>query len=458
MCLVEDRQVPLDATSDLPTLFDGTTRLYISYTCPFAQRVWITRNLKGLQENIKLVPIDLPNRPAWFKEKVNPANKVPALEHNGKIMGESLDLIKYVDSNFEGPSLYPLDPEKRNFGEDMLKYVDTTFTKVVFGSFKGDPAKDTASVFNHLENALQKFDDGPFFLGDLSLVDVAYIPFVQRFQVFLGEVFKYDITAGRPKLAAWIEEMNKMVAYTQTITESEYVINFFKNVLEHRPASLDATADPPALFDGTTRLYTSYSCPYAQRVWITRNFKGLQEKIKLVPLDLENRPAWYKEKVYPENKVPALEHNGKIIGESLDLIKYLDHTFEGPSLFPEDNAKREFGEELLKYTDTFTKTMWASLKGDPFTETAPVLDYLENSLYKFDDGPFFLGQFSLVDTAYIPFIERFQIVLNELFKCDITAERPKLSAWIEEMNKIDAYVQTKTDSKEIVEIFKRKLI
>lgn len=36
-------------------------------------------------------------------------------------------------------------------------------------------------------------------------VDVAYIPFVQRFKVFLDEVFKYDITAGRPKLAAWIE-------------------------------------------------------------------------------------------------------------------------------------------------------------------------------------------------------------------------------------------------------------
>lgn len=32
---------------------------------------------------------------------------MPALEHNGKIIGESLDLIKYVDSNFEGPSLLP---------------------------------------------------------------------------------------------------------------------------------------------------------------------------------------------------------------------------------------------------------------------------------------------------------------------------------------------------------------
>lgn len=36
-------------------------------------------------------------------------------------------------------------------------------------------------------------------------VDIAYIPFVERFQIFLSEVFKYDITAGRPKLANWIE-------------------------------------------------------------------------------------------------------------------------------------------------------------------------------------------------------------------------------------------------------------
>lgn len=36
-------------------------------------------------------------------------------------------------------------------------------------------------------------------------VDIAFIPFVERFQIFLYEQFKYDITAGRPKLAAWIE-------------------------------------------------------------------------------------------------------------------------------------------------------------------------------------------------------------------------------------------------------------
>lgn len=31
--------------------------------------------------------------------------------------------------------------------------------------------------------------------------------------------------------------------------------------------------------------------------------QALQEEIKLVPIDLKNRPDWYKEKVYPANKV-----------------------------------------------------------------------------------------------------------------------------------------------------------
>lgn len=33
--------------------------------------------------------------------------QVPALEHNNEVRGESLDLLKYVDSNFEGPPLLP---------------------------------------------------------------------------------------------------------------------------------------------------------------------------------------------------------------------------------------------------------------------------------------------------------------------------------------------------------------
>ena len=41
-------------------------------------------------------------------------------------------------------------------------------------------------------------------LCDLQ-ADVAYIPFVERFQIVFSALWNYDITAGRPKLAKWIE-------------------------------------------------------------------------------------------------------------------------------------------------------------------------------------------------------------------------------------------------------------
>ncbi|ONK67845.1 uncharacterized protein A4U43_C05F4380 [Asparagus officinalis] len=168
-------------------------------------------------------------------------------------------------------------------------------------------------------------------------------------------------------------------------------------MVEQLPSILDASADPPTLFDGTTRLYVTYTCPYAQRTWIARNFKGLQEKIKLVPIDLQNRPTWYQEKVYHENKVPALEHNNEVRGESLDLIQYIDENFEGPKLLPEDPIKQEFATELLIYSDTLNKVNLSKItsKGDTLDEVDAAYDKLEEALAKFD-GPFFLGEFSLV--------------------------------------------------------------
>eukprot|EP01018_Ginkgo_biloba_P020951 Gb_12084 [translate_table: standard] len=221
----------------------------------------------------------------------------------------------------------------------------------------------------------------------------------------------------------------------------------------------DSKSQPPQLFDGTTRLYISLTCPYAQRVWIARNYKGLQD-IQILPIDLQNRPDWYKEKVYPPNKVPALEHNGKVTGESLDLLEYLDNHFEGPKLNTTDPEKKEAADELLKYTDSFTKAGFTALRkpeSEVGQEVGPALDYLENALGKFDDGPFFLGQFSLLDIAYAPFVERFQIVFPRLKDYDITTGRPKLSKWIEEVNKIDAYTKTKADPDKIVETYKRLL-
>ncbi|KAL8557609.1 hypothetical protein ACS0TY_004893 [Phlomoides rotata] len=253
------------------------------------------------------------------------------------------------------------------------------------------------------------------------------------------------------------KKLHISAAISKNLTEESAMASalIVKEVL---PPVLDSSSEPPAIFDGEPKLYISYNCPYAQRVWITRNCKGLQKTIKLVPIDLKNRPSWYKEKVFPANKVPSLEYNNEVKGESLDLIQYIDGNFEGPLLFPEDPTKRMFGEELLSSVGSFYKAAITSLKKNRINETGAAFDDIEIALSKFDDGPFFLGQFSLVDIAYIPFVERLQPFFFEVKNYDIRGGRQKLALWLEEMNKIEGYKQTRRDPKEHVESYKRRFL
>ncbi|XP_068667775.1 protein IN2-1 homolog B-like [Aristolochia californica] len=211
------------------------------------------------------------------------------------------------------------------------------------------------------------------------------------------------------------------------------------------PAIYGSDSEPPVVHDGTTRLYLSYVCPYARRAWIAVNYKGLHGQVQFVPFDLKNRPAWYKEKVYPLNKVPAIEHNNNVTGESLEVVKYIDANFDGPKLVPEDPGKKEFADEMVAYSATFIKVVWGSFssEGDAATEVGPTLDHIENCLTKFGDGHFFVGQFSIADIAYVTFVEKAQVVLLEKKNYDITAGRPHFKTWIEEMHKIEAYTETK---------------
>ncbi|XP_042519227.1 glutathione S-transferase L1-like [Macadamia integrifolia] len=230
--------------------------------------LWMTRSAgslgTGLQDKIKLVGIDLQNRPAWYKEKVNPANKVPALEHNNKIITESLDLIKYVDSNFEGPVFLPdVDIAYAPFVErfqllllDMKKYditagrpklttwIETLVARMVL--FQALPAQDVRGLnSNGMERRqfnTEKTSLSRVFLARITkiviclimcnlLVDIAYAPFVERFQLLLLDMKKYDITAGRPKLTTWIEEMDKIEAYKQTKWDPHELITALKRHL-----------------------------------------------------------------------------------------------------------------------------------------------------------------------------------------------------------------------------------
>ncbi|XBI70940.1 hypothetical protein VPH35_065296 [Triticum aestivum] len=193
--------------------------------------------------------------------------------------------------------------------------------------------------------------------------------------------------------------------------------------------------------------------------FVRRSVQGLQEEIKLVAINLEDKPAWYKEKVYPQGTVPSLEHDGKVTGESLDLIKYIDSNFHGPALLPQDPAKRQFADELIAYADAFTKALYSPLISQVAMsdEAVAALDKIEAALSKFSDGPFFLGQFSLVDIAYVTILERVQIYYSHLRNYEIAKGRPNLERYTEEMNMIEAYKQTQNVPLALLDAAKRHL-
>lgn len=62
-------------------------------------------------------------------------------------------------------------------------------------------------------------------------VDIAYVPFIERFQPFLLDVKKYDIVEGRPKLAEWIEVLtistNSLykIMHTLPVTNLQHEVN-----------------------------------------------------------------------------------------------------------------------------------------------------------------------------------------------------------------------------------------
>ncbi|KAL2896491.1 Glutathione S-transferase L2 chloroplastic [Bienertia sinuspersici] len=125
-------------------------------------------------------------------------------------------------------------------------------------------------------------------------------------------------------------------------------------------------------------------------------------------------------------QVPSLEHNNEVRGESLDLMKFIDSHFEGPSLFPSDPAKQDFAGVLFSYADSFHKAVTSSFKEDGINAetgmSGAAFDYIEDALSKFNDGPFFLGQFGL------------------------------------ELNKLESYKQTKPDPKLLVESYKKRYL
>jgi len=183
-------------------------------------------------------------------------------------------------------------------------------------------------------------------------------------------------------------------------------------------------------------------CPFVQRSIITMNYKKVPYEVKYI--DLANKPDWFL-KISPTGKVPVLETENGVIFESAVINEYVDEVSNG-SLLPSDPYKRAQERAYIELSSaviwSYFNTAIASNEESYLKSKIELENNLVSLLSKFN-GPFFRGkEFSLVDAAAIPGLQR--ILLTENLYEDL-----KLSQ--ENKDKFQDWIQSSSSLKEVEE-------
>jgi glutathione S-transferase len=179
--------------------------------CPFSQRLEILLALKGRTGAIRFQVVDItkPRDPSLL-EKTRGTTALPVLEaRDGRILKESLVILRYLDEIFPDPSVAAPDAWSRAV-ETMLIAEEGAFTAAGYRLvMTQDPTKrtDLAAALDASWGRIDDFlrwqsPDGPFLFDRFGLAEVVFTPMFVRFW-FLDYYEGYDIPDRFQRARRW---------------------------------------------------------------------------------------------------------------------------------------------------------------------------------------------------------------------------------------------------------------
>jgi glutathione S-transferase len=200
-------------------------RLYRARFSTNAERVAIALGVKGL--SAESVWIDYADRGPV--EQVSGQPLVPVLDHDGEVVTDSMEIVRFLDERHPDPPLYPADPARR---AELLVFVDW-FNRVwkqqpnLIEAELGKPEPDQARIEalgRRMIDSLDLFEEmlsgrDHLFGDELSAADIAAFPFLkyailhepgddELFHLILRD--RQRDGRKRPRLAGWIERMHAL--------------------------------------------------------------------------------------------------------------------------------------------------------------------------------------------------------------------------------------------------------
>jgi len=214
-------------------------KIYSSARCPYAQR---TRMLMIEKEiPFELTEVDLRNKPDWFLA-VSPYGKVPVIVDDGQTIYESAIINEYLDEKYKSIPMMPEEPVERAKARIWMDYCTNKYLTlsrkllVDHGNeeLQTENKKKMKESLIYIEKeCFEKNANGPFWLGNnISLVDLHYAPFFERFGAF-KELFGVEWPEECIKISDWWSTIQKRDSYKMTVLPTEEHVDLYRSIMEN---------------------------------------------------------------------------------------------------------------------------------------------------------------------------------------------------------------------------------
>jgi len=197
-------------------------------------------------------------------------------------------------------------------------------------------------------------------------------------------------------------------------------------------------------------------CPYCQKVWLLLEEKQINFEVYKVNMrSYGDKPPEFLSKV-PRGLLPAVEIDGRLMTESLDIMFTLERMFQDPNrpMFPVENSVRERAIRLLEL-ERAAFGAWCGFLfrpelpfiGNNTSEFQSALQQIDDELASNLESDWFLPYQhpTIVDMQYVSHVER--MVASALYYkgFDIREEYPGIDNWLAAFEALPYYMASKSD-------------
>jgi glutathione S-transferase len=197
--------------------------------CPYCQKVWILLEEKKIPYKVEKINMrSYGDKPMSYLQLV-PNGLLPAMRLDGEFMTESLDIMLTLEHVFTGPQykrMWPVEGTAEHERAKKLMRLERELFRLwcdlVFRPGMGNGPRQRFEAGLDEVNKELEATPGPWFLSDLSIVDLTYITHVERMcaSVAFWSGLKMRGDGRWPAIERWMEAFEDLPSYMAT--KSDY--------------------------------------------------------------------------------------------------------------------------------------------------------------------------------------------------------------------------------------------